>query len=641
LLNGDGVTLGSVPFLFQMKYLCLLFFALCASASAENSTITENAVLAANSLALYNDPQWRALLHYERSFPLWENRSRSESEGFILAPNGKTDPKAELEATIRAFYAESASDDDHATCLFRARREWIGRFVPDLPERRCERFRTWFEAINPEGATLIFPASFLNNPASAFGHTFIRIDQPGQNESTRLLAYTADYSAATSGEDALTYAMKGMFGGYYGFYSVSPYYEKVTTYSDLENRDIWEYELNLTKEEVTLMVLHLWELRQKGFSYFYFDENCSFHILGLLNVARPHLRLTQAFRNWAIPSDTIREMVSREGLLKQSVYRPSAATKLRYKVEMNEPKVQDVAIDLARDASDEDELNKLDLTKQARAIDLAYEFQTYTRIKEQDEAKERKDDAWKLLSKRSKISVSDTLFPPTPAVRPDQGHKTVMASVGAGWMKDRVVADYTFRPAFHALSDYQPGYVLGSQIKFLELNLRQAEGKGVDVENFTLLNITSLSPRDKFFKSLSWHVEVEGRRVRKSESEDFFVGDLSTGFGYSYELSPGILTYAMLDGEVNLSHSYRDNYSLGAGPRVGVLANWSDTHASELIAVSKFYPLGERTERTELKFSQRYAVSKDRAVRLDVGLNRELDYSNWESVLRFELFFSP
>lgn len=620
-----------------MRIVLLVGLLLALSASESLALPEEQAVARGKELKLSAHPQWLALLHYDRSFPLWGNRSRAESPDFFLSPNGKHDPEAELEATIRSFYREGA-EDEHPVCIFRGRREWLSRFVPDLPERQCERFKTWLEAINPEGITLIFPASFLNNPASAFGHTFVRIDQPGQNESTRLLAYTADYAAKTAGEDALTYAIKGIFGGYTGYYSVSPYYEKVTTYSDLENRDIWEYELNYSKDEVLLLVLHLWELRGKGFSYFYFDENCSYHILGLLNVARPELMLSQSFQNWVIPSDTIREIVSREGLLKNSIYRPSAASKLRHKVELSNQQIQDVSLRLAKDASDEDSLDNLEAIDQALAIDLAYEYQTYLRIKEQDDGAERKDDAWKLLSMRSKISGADTKTPPAPTARPDEGHQTVMASVGGGVMNNSLIADYVFRPAFHALSDYQPGYVLGSQIKFFELGLRQIESKGIKLERFSLLNITSLTPRDRFFNSLSWHVEVAGRRVRQSKDEDFFAGDLSSGFGYSLELSPGVLGYLTVDGEALLGDGYRENYLIGIGPRAGVLANWANSHASELIAVSRLYHVGERTE---IKFSHRYSLNKDRAIRLETSVNRELNYTNWESLLRFEYFFSP
>jgi hypothetical protein len=74
-----------------------------------------------------------------------------------------------------------------------------------------------------------------------------------------------------------------------------PYYLKVREYSDLENRDIWEYELNLTPEEIDRLLMHAWELGPIHFDYYFFDENCAYHLLGLLEAARPDLTLTEGF----------------------------------------------------------------------------------------------------------------------------------------------------------------------------------------------------------------------------------------------------------------------------------------------------------------------------------------------------------
>ena len=64
-----------------------------------------------------------------------------------------------------------------------------------LPVIPCERFDQWIAELNADSITLIFASAFLGNPASMFGHTFLRIDQEGQTEQTRLLAYTINYAA--------------------------------------------------------------------------------------------------------------------------------------------------------------------------------------------------------------------------------------------------------------------------------------------------------------------------------------------------------------------------------------------------------------------------------------------------------------
>ena len=118
-----------------------------------------------------------------------------------MSPDGKTDPQAELDATLKQFFSEElvGRSKQPAQCAFIARYYWLReKFAFDdarLPPIRCERFDRWFVDFSAQTVTLIFPSAFLNNPASMFGHTFLRIDQKGQTEQTRILAYTINFAA--------------------------------------------------------------------------------------------------------------------------------------------------------------------------------------------------------------------------------------------------------------------------------------------------------------------------------------------------------------------------------------------------------------------------------------------------------------
>ena len=116
-----------------------------------------------------------------------------------------------------------------------------------LPPMACERFERWFADFEAQSITLIFPSAFLNNPASMFGHTLLRVDQRGQTDSTRILAYTINYAADVPPDAGMAYPIRGIFGWYSGYFSTIPYYLKVQEYRDIENRDIWEYRLNFTE----------------------------------------------------------------------------------------------------------------------------------------------------------------------------------------------------------------------------------------------------------------------------------------------------------------------------------------------------------------------------------------------------------
>ena len=275
---------------------------------------------------------WHILLHYQ---PNGDNFiSEVDDLDFFNAKNGKTNPQAELAATLQAFFAVKSQDNQHHQCKFIARYQWLKQQlnfdIKRLPPQPCPEFADWLEQLQPAGLTLIFPAAYLNNPSSAFGHTLLRIDQVGQTQATRLLAQALNYAAKTDENNSFMFAIKGIIGGYSGQFSMLPYYKKVTEYSDMENRDIWEYQLDFSLTEIYRMLRHIWELDKIKFDYFFFDENCSYHLLSLLEAARPSLHLRDKLWPWVIPGETVR-IINAAKLVKNKVFRPANTTKLHHR----------------------------------------------------------------------------------------------------------------------------------------------------------------------------------------------------------------------------------------------------------------------------------------------------------------------
>jgi hypothetical protein len=272
--------------------LGLLFFPFVANAQKTTppylQELTEQAVRA----KLYEFRYWRRLLHYRKNF-FGGHTSEVDDEGFFLAKQGKTDPEAELRATLSMFFSDElvGRSQQPAQCAFIARYHWLNEKLKfdktKLPPRPCERFHQWFDEFDAEYISMIFPSAYMGNPASMFGHTFLRVDPKDQTEQTRILAYTINYAAEVPPNPGIEYAYKGIFGKYKGFFSTIPYYLKVQEYRDIENRDIWEYRLNFSPKQIDRLLMHAWELGNAYFDYFFFKENCAYHILSLLEVADP------------------------------------------------------------------------------------------------------------------------------------------------------------------------------------------------------------------------------------------------------------------------------------------------------------------------------------------------------------------
>ena len=305
----------------------------CGRAEAQPSNAYLGELIAqADALDLANDSQWWALLAVERRLT-GRLESTADSPEFFLSPDGRTDPRAELHATLARFFDPSATlkDNEPPQCALRGRYLWLDRrlhFDPArLPPQPCPAYDEWRAAIDPAGVTLVFPEAYMNNPSSMFGHTLVRIDSATGKD---LLAYGSNYSADTGGDGGVAFAFKGIFGFYNGRFSIHPYYDIVKEYGDWEQRDIWEYPLTFDADQTELLLAHLWELRGVTFDYYFFDENCSYQILVLLDAARPGLDLASQFRAWVIPAATVRAVATTPGLIAGAAFRPSAATRLRH-----------------------------------------------------------------------------------------------------------------------------------------------------------------------------------------------------------------------------------------------------------------------------------------------------------------------
>lgn len=488
-----------------------------------------------------------------------------------------------------------------------------------------------YSRLNPRQLSLVFASAYLNNPASMFGHTLLRIDAEGQDEGTRLLAYAANYAANPDQERGLSFAINGVFGGYPGRFSVAPYYRKVKEYGDIENRDLWEYQLNFSREEVERVLKHLWELRLVYFDYFFFDENCSYHLLSLLEVARPGLRLTSQFRWLAVPTDTLRAVTESAGLLQGVRFRPARSTILRHRLTLMEGNRQELAQKLAADraAPESDAVRRLPPREQARVLELAVDEVAYREASKAQPSERAERVTLALLKARNKLEVPDqTPVIPVPKARPDQGHESARAGFGYGYEEPRHFAQLEFRPAYHDLMDPEEGYIRGAQVQFLNLALRlYPEDQSVELERLDAIDVVSLSPWNRFTKPFSWKVNLGAARRRFDGGDRALVGRLHPGVGLSYELTERSMIYAFADGALELSNRFDQLFAVGIGPSLGMIHDASERWRVGLSARVQHYLLGEPTDLHQITLGQRMRLTKQSALRFDLSWTREIGAS--------------
>jgi hypothetical protein len=618
-----------------------LIFFINSSSHAEIDKLSYIAYLKkiAVEKALFNKRYWHILLHYKKKFSGYE--SFIDDPKFFLSPEGKYNPEKELLSTIDSFFEESnANANSHPRCRFIARYDWLKEELNIneslLPQVKCDEFEDIYSKVKPKTASLIFPASYPNSPASMFGHTLIRLE--GEYHSP-LLAYAVNYSAIPEDDFALIYTFKGIFGYYKGIFTALPYYDKVREYSDIERRDIWEYNLNLNEQEVRKMFLHLWELKDIYQYYYFFDENCSYNILFLLESARPSIKLVEKFDFWVIPVDTIRAVID-EGLVEKVVYRPSIYSRIVFLSSFLERDDLKIVEDTVIGKITPDEVLKnqnLTVFKKQKILELAAELLQYKYYKKEITKEYYQKQYYKVLVARSTLPMNTEEVSINAPKSPEKGHESIRLSFGTGIFNDKGYLHFSIRPAYHDLYNSDSGYIEGSQIVFTDLSLRYfLVDKSFILQSFRLIDIVSLTSFDYFNMPFSWRVKTGFERKQLTSKKNDIFYNLTSGGGLSYKSSIGHLFF-LLNGAFELGGAYKKDYTTGLGFEIGLMKNIKDFSKVFASMEAMSYVIGYKYKIFKGSLGQSFYINKDVEIRLTFLREKVFDnyFSNIELTLNY------
>ncbi len=596
---------------------------------------------------LWQSPAWLRLLHFDPA--RGNSKSRIDGGIFFLAPDGATNPVAEGEATLAGLVTPSAVTEQAASvqCCFPARTAFLTQALDPgqqsiLPVS-CPSLDRWLQSMAPAAVSLVFPVSYLNNPASLFGHTLLRIDSGAFSADHRLLSASIGYAAST-GQDSkgLRYAFNGVFGGYTGGFSAQPYYVQVQEYGAIENRDIWEYPLALQTKDIDFMLRHVWELGQAEYDYYFFDENCSFQLLALLEAVYPQLQLTAEQPLWTIPVDTVRTVIRQMGTAGPVTYRPSRRSRLITAIADLDPASILLARDLARaeTENEDDRFARLTGAQQAAVLDLAVEYLLYAQV--EASGQENPTDTWlaHLLSQRSRIDqVSEDVQVPVPAIRPDQGHESSRWSLESGLSEDGPFFQFGFRPVLHDLFDPPGGYDPGAQLIFLAPTFRFLPDKEqLRLETFDLISIVSLPRRSALFTPVAWSASLSLEHQLFADGNENLAGLGQAAWGWRIG-EDRLFGYTLIGGSLLVSNQCANAADIGPTVESGIHAAINDQWTVGLTGRTAYYLFDQHNWFSESHLVQSFAVDRNNSLRLDLSLNQTGDETSVQFLLGWHHFF--
>lgn len=486
---------------------------------------------------------------------------------FFLAPHGKQDAAAELRANWQALKAP----DSAARCRFPARYRFLAEHLgwqESEPFSHCKEYLNWRDDMPIGQLVLVFPAAYLNSPSSMFGHTLLRLDDQPEPKSV-WLSRSINFGAEVPQDNSITYIWRGLVGGYPGQFSVVTYGKKIRDYGFLENRDIWEYALNLNRDELDWIVSHLWELNGINFDYFFFDENCSYRLLELIKVGRPSSQLMQGFRFAELPVNTVRTLYENDLVIERR-YRPSKVHELQHLAAQLEKQELRWSHRLMAEPEQADTpaFEAFETERRYLMAQVAYQA-----LRVENRSGPRDDDvARRSLSLLRVVHANQApSLPPIPEPSaPETGHPTKMASVSGGRRGGHEFLELGFRLTYHDILDPLSGFLPGAGIEGLNVRLRATESQGLNLERLDLVNIRSIAPRGQFVKPTSWFVHGGLEQVL-GEQEGRSLGlFLQGGPGASWRLGT-VQPYVFAVGRIEGVSGAEPTVTMGGGAETGFI----------------------------------------------------------------------
>jgi len=532
---------------------------------------------------------WKILLHDQSRF-FGGTISEIHNPDFFSSPQGATDPDAELKASLQAIAEKRLYQEQPFECVFPARYHYLKEtYALQAIEAPCPALEKWKAQFAADSVTVIFATAYLGNVASAFGHAFLKINsKPGTGHRDELLDFGFSYAAKNSPNDnPLTFAWKGLTGGYMEDLSVMPYFTRLSEYHNIENRDVWEYRLKILPSQVDRLLDHVWELKNAQMDYYFLNRNCAYHLLALLQVANPAWRLTERFSYTTIPADGIKAL-TRVGAVSQVRFRPSIYHKLKQKIlAMSD----DEKAAFKKSLSSHLELSGHESGLVLESLLDYQQFSIQHSNREPGSADEEKQDELFL-----KLATAKTQTPQLPSInaesQPDLGHASSKVSVIFSAGTANTLAELELRPTFHDLLDHDEGYTQFSQFEAGTTRLGYSTlNHQASLQSFELINIISLTPVDSLLSASSWLLKAGALVPPDSACTDCISAQLQGGDGWSAYLMPkseNVVAFALLKFNLESGLGTPGAFRWGPSELLGV-----DLHLSRSI---KFL--------TELEFTQ-------------------------------------
>ena len=472
-------------------------------------------LLSANAHSLYQKIYWKKLLHVEN------DKSSVTSDEFFLSTRYNFSLKKELKTTLKLL---RGSEGKAIACNFPARYSWIKKHtnVPNYDLKSCKELSHFMDTFQKENLYLVFSSEYPNSPSSSFGHTMIAFKN---NNIPLEVSDVIHFAAQTDNEDFFTYSYKGLTGKFNSYFLRTSFFQKIYSYNIKEQRYIYAYKLNFSKEEIQTIQYHLFELRKATFGYYFLNQNCASMLVDLLEISNENQPPKKML--FHLPIDTIKFYQNR---IQKITKLSPLISKINYLIHKMSKREKRDFLNIIKNNSIPSE-NLSNITKETLVYYYKFLFRKY------HQSYSNYQNVMQLTYKKSYIE--DKSQNPLKNTQPSK--------VGIAYSTKTLELNYM--PLFIKYQDIQKNPMQEVEFKLININLHLQE-KNLSLENIDLVKVKSLPKQYSFYHPISWAFYFGFNHENHDNKLKF---ENSYGIGLTKELIPNISTSFLLNTGFNLS----------------------------------------------------------------------------------------
>lgn len=512
---------------------------------------------------------WLKLLHFsERVFS--SSKSDVSSKIFFLSPDGQSNAEAELLATIKGI-----SESEDIYCRFPARRIWLEDQGLKFPQRKCTSFDEWTRGNSVKSVSLVFASGYLGNPASYFGHPLLKFNFKDARSPLDLLDTAINYGAFTPPDVApLPYAILGIFGGYEAGFTSTDFFFHKNNYSELELRDLWEYELKLNEREVLEAVAHIWEMKDVTIPYFFFNDNCAYRMGEFLELITGKEFVSNR-SPVAIPANLFHKLHEYD-LFTEIKLLSSRQTRLREKVISLNSKERTFLKSISEnsDKATSDEFKALSESEKSRVLEAAMDYFSY-RFALDNKNNSLKEDKRKVVQQRLTLPPKKENWEKLPQRPPHEAQRPVLTQFGTFYSdKFEWGGSLRVRPVFYDLISPDTARPVLSSLSVFDVELNFTEEQ-LWLKSFNLIALESLNISKTGLHGdggWAWKFKLGADQMNLA-CNTCTVPRFEGGFGKAFEISQKFVVSGMIDPRIQ--STFQGSGFLAVTPNISALMTFS------------------------------------------------------------------